>query len=612
MGIIHQLPDHISNQIAAGEVIQRPASVVKELVENAIDAGATEVKIIIKDAGKTLIHVIDNGKGMSEDDALNCFLRHATSKIKVASDLFSLYTKGFRGEALASIAAISHVQLTTRQADNIAVGRQVKLEGGQIMSNEEVVCSIGSSFEVKNLFFNVPARRNFLKSDSIEFGHIRDEFERIALGHPEVRFQLVNNGNEIHQLAAANTRKRIVDIFGRNANEQLVPIEELTNIVKVSGFIGKPDKARKSRGEQFLFVNKRFFKDGYFHHAIAKAYEGLIPEKYFPSYFVFFEIDPSKIDVNVHPTKTEIKFEEDRFIYSILNSSVRQALGKYNVFPSLDFERDTAFDLPSNFRKNEPLEPQIKVNPLFNPFENSKEHTSTKHQSNGYSKGLTNQGFGERQPSSFNWEEFYKIQTQNEEEQLHITLDDEEINSTEGAQLLCHGKYLVTTCKSGLMIIHIRRAHERIIYSDIVNRFIHHPLDSQVLLFPISIELSRNQLSSWESNNSLFRQLGFTGNTQSNELTIEAIPSFLQTEETTPLITHLLDTVINQDIEKIDIATKLIENMAKASSKRTKIISKEAAEQLIEQLFQCEEHQYTSDGKRIISTVPFSEIDLKF
>jgi DNA mismatch repair protein MutL len=611
MGIIQQLPDHIANQIAAGEVIQRPASVVKELVENAIDAEASEVKILIKDAGRTLIQVIDNGKGMTEDDAVNCFLRHATSKIKSASDLYSLQTKGFRGEALASIAAIAHVQLTTKHTENEAIGIQLNLEGGQINDKKEVVCSNGSSFDVKNLFYNVPARRNFLKSDSIEFGHIRDEFERIALAHPEIRFILMHNGNEIHNLPSANTRKRIVDLFGRNTNEQLVPIEELTNIVKVSGFIGKPDKAKKSRGEQFLFVNNRFFKDGYFHHAISKAYEGLIPDKYYPSYFIFFEIDPSKIDVNVHPTKTEIKFEEDRFIYSILTSSVRQALGKYNVFPTLDFERDTAFDLPSDFRKNDPVEPQIKVNPLYNPFENQQGKSSGSG-GNAFSKGLNKQGFGQDRQAVTNWEEFYKIQELTGEEQLTLPEIEESNFSKDTTQLMFHGNYIVSPCKSGLMVIHFRRAYERILYTDIASKFIHSPLSSQSLLFPITISLHRKDLDFWNANVSLFKQLGFSGTTDNLELNIEGIPSFLSAEETTAIIEELLKTADQKDIEKIDVATKFIEKIAKISSRSKKIDTQEAAQHLIEELFQCEEHQYTTDGKRIVSTLAFSEIDLKF
>ena len=371
MSIIQLLPEHIANQIAAGEVIQRPASVVKELMENSIDAGASFVQLHVKDAGKTLIQVVDDGNGMTPEDAVKCFQRHATSKLKSADDLFRLQTKGFRGEALASIASIAHVSMRTKQADS-DTGTLIEVEGNTIKTNEQIVCSKGTVFEVKNLFYNVPARRNFLKSESIEFGHIRDEFERVALAHPDIKFSLHHNGQETYQLQAGVLRMRVASIFGRNSNERLVPIEEQTNIVSIKGFLGKPDAAKKTRGEQFFFVNNRFFKDSYFHHAITKAFDGMISDKHYPSYCIYLDVDPSKIDVNIHPTKTEIKFEEDRFIYSILLSSVRQALGKYNIFPTLDFEAETSFDVPSSFRKNEPMEPQITVDPSFNPFQTQK------------------------------------------------------------------------------------------------------------------------------------------------------------------------------------------------------------------------------------------------
>ena len=370
MSVIRLLPDHIANQIAAGEVIQRPASVVKELVENAIDAGAEKIQVHIKDSGKTLIHVFDTGSGMSEQDARMSFERHATSKVSSAEDLFALSTKGFRGEALASIAAIAHVDLKTKESHS-EVGTFIRIEGSKVITQEEIVCANGSSFEVKNLFYNVPARRNFLKSDQVEFRHICDEFERIVLAHPDIEFSLSHNAQIIYNLPATNLRKRITDVFGGSINDKLVPIEESTDIVKIHGFVGKPEHAKKKRGEQFFFVNNRFFKDTYFNHALMSAFDNLIAPKHYPSYFLFFEIDPERIDVNVHPTKTEIKFEEDRFIYSILKSSVKQALGKYNISPTLDFERETGFDLPYDMRNQDPKEPQIKVDTSYNPFNSS-------------------------------------------------------------------------------------------------------------------------------------------------------------------------------------------------------------------------------------------------
>ncbi len=354
--LIQLLPDHIANQIAAGEVIQRPASVVKELMENAIDAQAMKIDVNIKEAGKSLIQVVDNGAGMSPDDAELCFARHATSKVRKADDLFALSTKGFRGEALASIAAISHVQMNTkRQSDATSIC--IEIEGSKIKLKEESVTPTGTSFQVKNLFYNVPARRNFLKSNQVEFRHIQDEFERVALAHPEVHFTLIHNDNELHNLTPGVLRKRIVDVMGRKSNDRLVPIEETSDIVKLSGYVLKPEFSRKTRGEQYFFVNNRFFKSGFFNHAIAKAFEGLLKDRYFPSYFIYLEVDASKIDVNVHPTKTEIKFEEEKYIYSILLSSIRQALGRYNIAPTLDFDRETSFDVPASVRTQTPIEP---------------------------------------------------------------------------------------------------------------------------------------------------------------------------------------------------------------------------------------------------------------
>jgi len=358
---IHLLPNHIANQIAAGEVIQRPASVVKELMENAIDAGASKIDVYIKDAGKTLIQVMDNGKGMSEADATLCFARHATSKVRTADDLFSLTTKGFRGEALASIAAIAHVEMRTK-LEEAETGRKITIEGSEIITTEDTVTSTGTTFDIKNLFYNVPARRNFLKKDATEFRHIQDEFERLAFSHPELQLKLTHNGTEVYNLPPAVLRKRIVNILGPNCNDRLVPIDESTEIVQLKGFVLKPEHARKTRGDQFFFVNDRYFKSPYFNHAITKAFEGLLAPRNFPGYFLYLTVDPSKIDVNVHPTKTEIKFEEEKFIYSILMSSIRLALGKYNISPTLDFERETSFDLPHDMKKQPAREPSIRVN----------------------------------------------------------------------------------------------------------------------------------------------------------------------------------------------------------------------------------------------------------
>ena len=607
MGLIQRLPEHIANQIAAGEVIQRPASVVKELMENAIDASSTSVMVVIKDAGRTLIQVIDDGDGMQEEDASACFLRHATSKISSANDLFQLQTKGFRGEALASIAAIAHVQLKTKHKDQTETGILLNIEGNTIKNTEKTVCPKGSSFEVKNLFYNVPARRNFLKSDTVEFGHIREEFERIVLAHPEIRFSLHHNTQEIYNLQSSNLRKRVVDILGKSNNERLVPLEELTNIVKISGFIGKPETARKTRGEQFFFVNNRFFKDAYFHHAVIKAFEGLIPERTFPCYFIFFEIDTAKIDVNIHPTKTEIKFEEDRFIYSILLSSIKQSLGKYNIFPTMDFELDTSFDIPSSLRKTDPVEPQIVVNPNFNPFQ----ETNTTARSNGgtFSEGLKNQGFGRENPNEKDWANFYSIKEEENIENLELEFK-EELDSDQN--FLIRGKYLISNCRSGLLIIDVKRATERILYDELMSKFIHQPIVSQQLLFPFEKPLAKNEIVAWENNKSLLSQLGFSGDVNGEILEITGIPGMLSDDQIEATLSDLFETLLHRDIEKGELAHNIILSIARASSANSEISDQYKGKILIEQLFQCKDHSYTPGGKKIISTMEIQEIAAKF
>ncbi len=607
MGLIQRLPEHIANQIAAGEVIQRPASVVKELMENSIDASSTSVMVVIKDAGRTLIQVIDDGDGMQEEDASACFLRHATSKISSANDLFQLQTKGFRGEALASIAAIAHVQLKTKHKDQTETGILLNIEGNTIKNTEKTVCPKGSSFEVKNLFYNVPARRNFLKSDTVEFGHIREEFERIVLAHPEIRFSLHHNTQEIYNLQSSNLRKRVVDVLGKSNNERLVPLEEQTNIVKISGFIGKPETARKTRGEQFFFVNNRFFKDAYFHHAVIKAFEGLIPERTFPSYFIFFEIDPAKIDVNIHPTKTEIKFEEDRFIYSILLSSIKQSLGKYNIFPTMDFELETSFDIPSSLRKTDPVAPQIVVNPNFNPFQ----ATNTTARSNGgaFSEAMKNQGFGRENPSEKDWANFYSIKEEEKIENLELEFR-EELDSDQN--FLIRGKYLISNCRSGLLIIDVKRATERILYDELMSKFIHQPILSQQLLFPFEKPLAKNEIVAWENNKSLLNQLGFSGDLNGEILEISGIPGMLSDDQIEATLSDLFETLLHRDIEKGELAHNIILSIARASSANSEISDQYKGKILIEQLFQCKDHSYTASGKKIISTMEIQEIAAKF
>jgi len=428
--IIQLLSDSVANQIAAGEVVQRPASAVKELIENAIDAGADRIKLLVKDAGKTLIQVIDNGCGMSVTDARVCFERHATSKIRKAEDLFAIRTMGFRGEAMASIAAISQVELKTKRVED-ELGTVVQIEGSKIVNQFPEAVTNGTSISVKNLFYNIPARRNFLKSNSVEMRHIIEEFQRIALAHPSIFFSFHSDNNELFHLSPGSLKQRIVHIFGNNYNQKLVPVEEETTIININGFVGKPEYAKKTRGEQFFFVNKRFIRDPYLNHAVMNAYEEILTAEVFPLYVLFIDIDPSKIDINVHPTKTEIKYEDDKAIYAILRSAVKRSLGRYNITPSLDFDQETSF---SGLISNKPLEeiqiPTITFNPNFNPFEIDEDGNAINKYKSGdsYAKGIERKiGIPE------NWDTLYQI-TEKEEEEVQLPLipeeQDEEIIST--------------------------------------------------------------------------------------------------------------------------------------------------------------------------------------
>ena len=605
--LIQLLPDHIANQIAAGEVIQRPASVVKELIENAVDAGATKIELHIKDAGKTSIQIIDNGKGMSDMDARMCFERHATSKLKSADDLFKLTTKGFRGEAMASIAAIAHVDLETKTAQN-ETGTKVVIHGSKIQQQEPIARNIGTSITVKNLFFNVPARRNFLKSDNVETKHIFEEFNRIALTHPEVAFKFSHNGNILHDLQSAGLRKRIVDLHGTNFNAKLVPVEEETDIVKIHGFVGKPEFARKTRGEQYFFVNNRFFKDSYLHHAVSAAFENLIPPKTYPSYFLYLTVDPSSIDVNIHPTKTEIKFEEDRNIYSILRSAVKLALGIHNIAPSLDFEHEPQFEIPNAMRNQPAQEPKIKIDPTYNPF-------------NSGTKKTTSSGYNDMkplQPNRADWENFYTIEEE-ETTKSNPYLDvDHHIANTQDESAIketisLNNKYIVAPIKSGILYISIPRAKERVLYDELMAQFIRQPINSQQLLFPIEVEFNATEKSEWNNNEQAIHRLGFSWEWNNNKLVLNGIPSFLEADQTVDCIKNIIAKIGYQDIEKGDLAHELIATLSKSGSKMNqKQLNQEERDYLIHSLFSCEDHQFTPNGNKIMATFPLDELNKLF
>ena len=413
--IIKILPDSVANQIAAGEVIQRPASVVKELLENCLDAEASDIQLIIKDSGRTLIQVTDNGKGMSETDARLCFERHSTSKIKESKDLFSIRTMGFRGEALASIAAIAQVELKSK-LPNEEIGTEIHIEGSEVKSQHECSCPVGTSISVKNIFYNVPARRNFLKSEQVEFNHVVEEFQRVSLGFYETAFSLFHNNKEIfHLQGKTSLRQRITAIFGKSYNERLIPVDQTTEYIKISGFIGKPEFAKKHRGEQYFFVNNRFIKHAYLNHAVTNAFTELIPSTAYPTYFIFIDVDPKSIDINIHPTKTEINFREEKMIYAVLFSTIKQSLGKFNITPTIDFELEKTFDLPSEYKNMPPKQPQIKINPDYNPFERGGRGSGSGSSSGGGSGSGSSGGReyqSERQAqqniNKLNWERLYE------------------------------------------------------------------------------------------------------------------------------------------------------------------------------------------------------------
>jgi len=601
--IIRLLPDHIANQIAAGEVVQRPSSVVKELMENSIDAGATKIELHILDAGRTSIHIVDNGKGMSFMDSRMAFERHATSKIAHADDLFALSTKGFRGEALASIGAIAHVTLKTRRKED-EIGTIIQMEGSEVKRHETEPCAPGSSFEVKNLFYNVPARRNFLKSDQVEMRHICDEFERVVLAHPDLTFKLTHNNNQVYYLEAAPLRKRIVDVFGKGFNDKLVPIVEQTDIVKIEGFVGKPEASKKTRGEQFFFVNDRFFKDTYFNHSVSSAFDQLLDAKHYPSYFLYLTINPKQIDVNVHPTKTEIKFEEDKAIYAILKSAVRNGLGKFNITPTLDFDREASFDLQYSTLQEIPKQPEIKVNPNYNPFQSTKPEvrTSSGAGSFGNSSTLNKQGFGQQKSST--WENFWESE-ELEEAPVETVQQQLEVESSEIQKpFIVKNSFIIANHNSGLMVVQARRAQERLIYEQMMAGFMMNPLASQQLIFPIDKLFSTQEKRIWEENATTLQRIGFTWTFEDETFLLSGMPAILDESTVISCIDKLLEQFQMQEVDKGEVAHAVMAQLAFAGSMSFKTPTEEAQiEHFLEQLFASNEHQYSPSGKKIISFI---------
>jgi len=612
--IIKLLPDHVANQIAAGEVVQRPASVVKELLENAIDAGATSIKLIIKDGGKVLIQVIDDGMGMSATDARLSFERHATSKIQKAEDLFNLNTKGFRGEALASIAAIAHVEMQTKPEQE-EMATHLKIECSEIKFQEVCVAPKGTSLSVKNLFFNIPARRNFLKSNQVELRHIIDEFHRVALAHPNISFNFYNNGSELFNLSQTNQRQRIVHIFGSKTNEKLVPVNEETQVVQISGFINKPEFAKKSRGEQFFFVNNRFIKSPYLHHAVISAFEGLIKSDAYPGYFLYLTVDPGSIDINIHPTKTEVKFDDEHTLYAILRSTIKHSLGQFNVVPALDFEQDQNLETPYNYRDRGALQPKVSVDSGFNPFQDGPQNSAG---ARTYKKQSTE-----------GWENLYvglesKVGKDNDFSSLKFESETITGSIFEGQQdrletiattFQLRRKYIVTTIKSGMMVIDQSRAHQRVLYEQFLKNITVNEAVSQQLLFPLSLSFSKTDVDVLKEIKESLTTIGFVfSKVDGEEVKVTGVPLMVAESEVGIVLDQLISDfqleITEDSFSQTDVLAK---TLAKTLAVKTgEVLNNSSQLALVNDLFACKETRVSPFNKPVFVTITENEIDKKF
>lgn len=610
---IQLLPDHVANQIAAGEVVQRPASVVKELLENAIDAGATTVQLIIKDGGKALIQVVDDGIGMSETDARLSFERHATSKIKQAEDLFSLHTKGFRGEALASIAAIAHVEMKTRTADS-ELATLIQIHGSEVIKQELTTAPQGTSLAVKNLFFNIPARRNFLKSRQVEFRHISDEFHRVALAHPNVHFQFHHDGNELYNLPATNARQRIVHLFGGKTNEKLVPVAEDTQVVRIQGFICKPEFAKKSRGEQFFFVNDRYIKSPYLNHAVSAAFEGLIKSDVHPGYFIYLEVDPSTIDINIHPTKTEIKFDDEQTLYAILRSAVKHSLGQFNIAPVLDFERDQNLDTPYGYQDKAAAVPRVSVDASFNPFQ---ETVKTSRSTSGSRRSTTQEG---------SWDSLYvglesslsQMDTAEMEQEAIPSSMFESYNEGPESGNSCfqlRRKYIISTIKSGMLVIDQSRAHQRVLYEKFLQSITVKDAVSQQLLFPLVLTMTPAETAIIKEIQDSLSAVGFAfGQLDDETVEIKGVPFLVPESEVGMVLDQMIsDYQSDYGLDGFSQVDALAKTLSKSLAvKNGEPLEAEAQMALVNDLFACREPALSPFNKKTYITITESEIDKKF
>ncbi|HNW73390.1 MAG: DNA mismatch repair endonuclease MutL [Bacteroidales bacterium] len=606
--LIHLLPDAIANQIAAGEVVQRPASVVKELMENTIDAGAGDIKLIVKDAGKMLIQVIDNGCGMSERDARMCFERHATSKIHKADDLLAIQTLGFRGEALASIAAVSQVELKSKRRGD-EIGTCVQIEGTEVKAQFPVNCPDGTSVSVKNLFFNVPARRSFLKSNNLELKYILDEFFRVALVNPHVSFTFYNQDKILYQMPSGHLKERILNLYGSSYGQKLIPLEQQTPMVNISGFLGKPEFAKKTRGEQFFFTNRRFMKNAYFHHAVETAFKELIPDDSTPSYFIFLEVDPHTIDVNIHPTKSEINFQDNKSIYAILHAAVRQSLGRFNLAPSLDFEKEPGMDPPPLPAGYQVRQPTITVTPGYNPFTTQRPapdkgtHHPASHDSihawNEMYAALPKPGSGSDNPPLF------------PENQPEVPASRPSVTGDKKVNIQVNATFLITHTKTGIVILDQNRAHERILYERFLKTNQPEKIQGQHLLLPPTITLNPDDtrlLQEWISH---FSNLGFEiSHFGKNSFLVHTLPPDVPPNEVGPFIESVLESLKTpaQDA-RLSKDQKLAKAMAcRLAVKRGTRLHPEEIDSIIENLFACQVPDLSPDGKPVMMVLPFSDL----
>ena len=576
--IIKILPSDVSNKIAAGEVVQRPSSVLKELIENSIDANSTRIQIIIKDAGKNLIQVIDNGKGMSKNDMHLSFIKHATSKINKIEDIFSISSMGFRGEALAAIASVSMVEMESIN-DN-QNGHFLEINGGELLSEKDSNIQCGTSVKIKNIFYNVPARRNFLKSDFVELRHILDVFHRLAISHPEIEFSFINNEEEIFYLKQESLNKRIISIFGEKIRENLIPINESTQIANIYGFVLKPEFSKKSRSNQFVFVNNRFIKSQFISHSISSSFEGLLKDGYYPGYFLFIDIDPTKIDVNVHPNKTEIKFDDDQNLYSIINSLVKHCLGIYQVSPVLDFDKDPSMDISYDQVKSQPTNPTIEINSEFNPFK------------------------------VFNDKEVSKIINDDMTSHNKLNLEHDNNQVLKIFQIL--NKFIVSTNKSSLIIINQNLAHQRILYESFIKSIFENSVNSQKLVFPIQLSLTKKQLLLYNKIIDEFKSIGFDIIVENELMLIESIPFGIEKNNVEEVIENILNEEFNvsNDFSTADFFAKRLSKIT--SIKSGQKLNMDEQEYIVNHLFSCKEPNLSPDNKQIFITLNKNDIENKF